>query len=74
MKEMRRKAAVIFKGPLGSPVSEDVDTRGIESNISDTNSNIQTSCSLPTGFCVRLLLEDWRSCVEIEYWWIAVCC
>ena len=31
------KAALLCKGPLRFPDSEDVDTRGTESNIEDTN-------------------------------------
>ena len=42
MKELSRQASVTFKGPLGSPDSENVDTRGIESNISDTNNGGST--------------------------------
>ena len=37
MKSDSREAALLFKGPRGSPDSENVDARGSESNIEDTN-------------------------------------
>ena len=37
MNQMRRKTALLCKGLLRSPDSEDVDTRGTESNNEDTN-------------------------------------
>ena len=37
MNQIGRKAALLYKGPRWSPDSEDVDTRGSESNIEDTN-------------------------------------
>ena len=58
MKELSRQASVTFKGPLGSPDSENVDTRGIESNISDTNNGGSTEA------CRRGLergLKGWQS-------------
>ena len=37
MKGMRREAALLFREPRGFPDCENVDTRGTESSISDTN-------------------------------------
>ena len=45
MNQMSRKAALLFKGPRGSPVSENIYARGSESNIEDINNggSIETS-------------------------------
>jgi hypothetical protein len=37
MNQISREAALLFKGPRGSPDSENVDARGSESNIEDAN-------------------------------------
>ena len=37
MNQIGREAALLYKGPRWSPDSENVDARGSESNIEDTN-------------------------------------
>ena len=45
MKRLSCKAVHLSKEPSGFPDSEDVDTRGTESNIEDTNSSVQQQLS-----------------------------
>ena len=51
------KAVHLSKEPERLPVSEDVDTRGISSNIEDTNNTLTSSYEL----CHRSSLPGWVS-------------
>ena len=65
MKRLSCKAVHLSKEPSGFPDSEDVDTRGTESNIEDTNTVSLASYLVVSRSClVRCLALVWSlTCV-----------